>query len=66
MFEGMSQRGIVSWKSMIMSYIKKKRSVMRSINVFGKRVYDVVKLNVGTFDILLFEWVHLATLQHGT
>ena len=39
---------------------------MMSINSFFKRVFDVVKLNVGTFDILLSEWVRLASLQHGT
>ena len=65
MFEGMSQRGIVSWKSMIMSYVQRKKCNEVS-NSFVKRVFDVVKLNVGTFEILLSEWVHLATLQHGT
>ena len=39
---------------------------MRSINSFVKRIFDVVKFIVGTFDILLSEWVHLAALQQGT
>jgi len=65
-FEGMSQKGIVSWNLMMMGYVQSKKCNEANKLFCQKGVLDALNPDEVTFSILLFTCAHFVALQHGT